>query len=141
MSVHSNLLNARHYPASFLSLGNESIKLLYNRFGHPDKHTLQAIIKFLTLHSVNNNSIDFCDAYQHGKLHQLYFLVIEIKTKTSLELLYTDLWGPAFELSMDGYKYYISFVDNFTRYCWIFPLTLKFEALDTFKYFKILVEK
>lgn len=127
MSVHSNLLNARHYPASFLSLGNESIKLLYNRF--------------LTLHSVNNNSIDFCDAYQYGKLHQLYFLVIEIKTKTSLELLYTDLWGPAFELSMDGYKYYISFVDNFTRYCWIFPLTLKFEALDTFKYFKILVEK
>lgn len=35
----------------------------------------------------------------------------------------------------------ISFVDDFKRYCWIFPLTLKFKALDTFKYFKILMEK
>lgn len=42
---------------------------------------------------------------------------------------------------MDGYKYYVSFVDDFTRYCWIFPLSLKFEALDTFKHFKLLVEK
>ena len=43
--------------------------------------------------------------------------------------------------SKDGYKYYISFVDDFTRCSWIFPLTLKSEALDTFKQYKLLVEK
>lgn len=42
---------------------------------------------------------------------------------------------------MDGYKYYISFVDDFTRYSWIFSLTFKSEAFDTFKRFKVLVEK
>ena len=61
-SQESNSLNSGHYPASFLSLGSESIKLLHNRFGHPNKHTLQAIIKCLPLHSVNNSSIDFCNA-------------------------------------------------------------------------------
>ena len=74
-------------------------------------------------------------------MHQLYFSVTTIKTKAPLELLYTDLWGPAPEYSMHGYRYYISFVDDFTRYSWIFPLTAKSEALKTFKHFKLLVEK
>lgn len=43
--------------------------------------------------------------------------------------------------SLYDYKYYISFVDDYTRYCWIFPLILKSDALDTFQYFKILVKK
>lgn len=74
-------------------------------------------------------------------MHQLHFFVSEIKSKSPLELLYTDLWGPASEYTMNGYKYYISFDDDFTRYCWIFPLTLKSDAFNTFKHFKLLFEK
>lgn len=84
-------LNPGHNPTSFLSSRSESIKLLHNKFGHPNKHTLQAIIKCIPLHSVNNNSIDFCDACQYGKLHQLYFPITEIKTKSPLEFLHADL--------------------------------------------------
>ena len=47
----------------------------------------------------------------------------------------------SYVLSMDGYRYYISFVDDFTRYCWIFPLVLKSDALTTFKHFKCLIGK
>lgn len=44
-------------------------------------------------------------------------------------------------MSMDGYKYYISFVDDYIRYSWIFHLVLKSDALEIFKNFKCLVEK
>lgn len=37
---------------SFLTSGSESIKLLHNRFGHPNKHALQIILKNLTLNSI-----------------------------------------------------------------------------------------
>lgn len=37
---------------SFLTLGNEPIKLLHNRFGHPNKRALQTIIKKLLLYHV-----------------------------------------------------------------------------------------
>ncbi|KAH9687366.1 retrovirus-related pol polyprotein from transposon RE1 [Citrus sinensis] len=84
---------------------------------------------------------DFCDSCQYGKAHQMSFYSTGIKTKVPLELIHTDLWGPAPLPSLYGYRYYISFVDDYSRYCWIFPLTLKSEALDTFKYFKTLVEK
>lgn len=37
---------------------------------------------------------------------------------------------------MDGYRYYIHFVDEYTRHNWVFPLTPKLEVVDTFKHSK-----
>jgi hypothetical protein len=31
-------------------------------------------------------------------------------------------------LSISGYKYYLVLVDDFTHYCWIFPLRHKSEV-------------
>lgn len=137
-SFHSNNLELNNSNLeSFLT----SIQLLHNRFGHPNKHALQTIIRKLHLHHISNQSLQLCDTCQCGKLHQFHFPVTETKSRSSLELLHTELWGPASECSMDSYKYFISFVNDFTKYSWIFPLTLKSEALDTFKHFKTLLEK
>ncbi|KAH9682071.1 retrovirus-related pol polyprotein from transposon RE2 [Citrus sinensis] len=86
---------------------------------------------FLPLDS--KQKLEFCNTCQLGKLHQFHFSATEIKSKNPLELIHTDLWGPASVLSMEGYKYYISFVDDYTRYCWIFPLVLKSDALGILK--------
>ena len=82
----------------------------------------------------------FCEACQLGKIHKLHFPVTEIKTKSALELIHTDLWGPSPVISREGFRYYISFVDDFTRYTWIYPLKLKSEALEVFKLYKLQVE-
>ena len=140
LSLNQTLFHLHNYNHHHINLFHLH-PFIHNKFGHPNKHTLQAIIKCLPLHSVNNSSIDFCDACQYGKLHQFHFPVTDIKTRAPLELIHTDLWGPASMPSKDGYKYYISFIDDFTRYSWIFPLTLKSEVLDTFKQYKLFVEK
>jgi transposase InsO family protein len=36
--------------------------------------------------------------------------------------------GPPQFLSISGYRYYLVIVDDFTHYCWIFPLRLKSEV-------------
>ena len=75
-----------------------------------------------------------------GKSHILHFPSTETKTTKPLELIHTDLWGPSPTPFRDGYNYYISLVDDFNRYTWIYPLKLKLEALDVFKLFKLQVE-
>ena len=70
-----------------------------------------------------------CEVCQLGKIHKLHFAITEIKTKSALELIHTDLWGPSLVISRKGFRYYISFVDDFTRYTWIYSLKLKSEAL------------
>jgi histone deacetylase 1/2 len=56
------------------------------------------------------------------------------------EVIHTDLWGPAPFDSYDGYRYYITFVDTFTKYTWIYFLKQKSDALQAFKQFLALVQ-
>lgn len=42
--------------------------------------------------------------------------------------------------SVDNFKYYVLFVDHFTRFTWLYPLKLKSQVQATFIAFKALVE-
>ena len=42
---------------------------------------------------------------------------------------------------MDGYRYYVHFIDDFSRYTWIYLLNTEDQAFDVFKQFKVMVEK
>ena len=41
---------------------------------------------------------------------------------------------------MEGFRYYIVFVDTCTKYTWLYPLKLKFDTLSVFITFHKLVE-
>lgn len=57
-----------------------------------------------------------------------------------LELLYSDVWGPI-EKSIDGFSYYVIFVDFYTKYIWLYPMKHKSDIKILFPQFKKLVEK
>eukprot|EP00261_Vitis_vinifera_P019697 XP_010650252.1 PREDICTED: uncharacterized protein LOC104879339 [Vitis vinifera] len=57
-----------------------------------------------------------------------------------LELVHTDLWGPTLVKSTSGARYFILFLDDYSRYTWFYPLQTKDQALPAFKKFKLQVE-
>lgn len=57
-----------------------------------------------------------------------------------VQLVYSDMWTSPV-MSIDGYKYYVIFVDYFTHYVWLYPFHWKSEVCDTFLRWKALVEK
>lgn len=59
---------------------------------------------------------------------------------TPLELIFSDLWRPSHIPSTNDYLDYVSFVDAFSRFTWIYPLKLKSETFTVFQNFKFLVE-
>ena len=46
------------------------------------------------------------------------------------------MWGPTPVASPEGFKYYILFEDNYSRFCWIYPMKFKYEATQIFLNFK-----
>jgi hypothetical protein len=56
-----------------------------------------------------------------------------------LDLVYSDVWGSAIN-SFGNKKYYISFIDDYSKFMWIYPIHRKFEAFQFFKEFQTLVE-
>ena len=57
-----------------------------------------------------------------------------------LELVYSDIWGPAPVQSKSGCRYYICFVDAYTRYTSIYLLENRSQALHAFQLYKALLE-
>nr|KYP52263.1 Retrovirus-related Pol polyprotein from transposon TNT 1-94 [Cajanus cajan] len=75
-----------------------------------------------------------------GKSHRLPSSPSTTVYSTPLELLFCDLWGLAPMLSSMGYHYYMSFVDAYSRFTWIYFLKNKSKALTIFKQFQAMVE-
>lgn len=57
-----------------------------------------------------------------------------------LEQINCDFWGPSPVVSVQGFKYYAVFVDQFSRYSWIFPLKLKSDFYGVYIAFQKQVE-
>lgn len=64
----------------------------------------------------------------------------EIFASAPLELIHCDIWGPSPNLSTMGYRYYIMFIDDYSRFHWIFPMKDRTESLIYFQHFKTVNE-
>ncbi|PON78832.1 Ribonuclease H-like domain containing protein [Parasponia andersonii] len=49
--------------------------------------------------------------------------------------------GSSPHLSLDGFRYYVHFIDDYTKYTWIFPLKQNSEAYQIFVDFNMFVER
>jgi histone deacetylase 1/2 len=74
-----------------------------------------------------------------AKSHQLSFPISNHVSTAPLELIFTDVWGPAIP-SASGLKYYVSFIDDFTKFTWTYFLHAKSEVEHTFLRFQKHVE-
>jgi hypothetical protein len=57
-----------------------------------------------------------------------------------LELVYSDVWGPAID-SFGQKNYYVSFIDDYSKFTWIYLLRHKSEVSTYFIEFQKLVER
>jgi hypothetical protein len=80
-----------------------------------------------------------CDACLRAKDHQLPYSTSTSQSTAPLDLVYSDVWGSAIN-SFGNKKYYISFIDDYSKFMWIYPIHRKFEAFQFFKEFQTLVE-
>ncbi|KAJ4711692.1 Retrovirus-related Pol polyprotein from transposon TNT 1-94 [Melia azedarach] len=120
---------------------DEDWNVWHRRLGHPHFLSLEKSLSNCTHYNINRKSVlSFCKACQFGKLHKLTFKSTETRSSIPLEIIHSDLWGPAPILSNQGYRYYIAFIDDKTNFTWIYPMKTKGEALNIFKQFKTQVE-
>lgn len=58
-----------------------------------------------------------------------------------LDVIYSDVCGPIDTVSLGGNKYFVSFIDEFSRKIWVYLLKAKSEVFSVFKVFKSMAEK
>lgn len=65
------------------------------------------------------------------KNKQLPFSSSVRQSSHSLELVHSNVWTSSIQ-STSGCHYYVLFVDDYSRYTWLFPLKLKYDVLPCF---------
>lgn len=89
----------------------------------------------------NFNDISFCEPCAAGKNHRRPFpKKSPSRSDGPLELIHTDVCGKMSVPSLSGNYYFITFIDDFTRYVWVYVMQTKDQVYNIFKEWKTLIE-
>ena len=66
----------------------------------------------------SQGKLNFCEAYVQGKCRRKpHYSLKSIKSKEKLQLVHTDICGLMQTQSLGGSRYFITFTDDYSRYC------------------------
>ncbi|KAL4354255.1 hypothetical protein GQ457_06G039790 [Hibiscus cannabinus] len=123
---------------AFTSIADQS-SLWHRRLGHFNYSSLKymsskGLVKDMPVVCENTT---VCEVCQKGKQTKLSFPVNQAwRASEKLQLVHTDLCGPMRISSLNGSRYFLIFIDDFSRWCWVFFLKQKSEVFDVFQSFK-----
>ena len=136
MIVKPKIMNKTN--ASFVYV-LESSNLWHARLWHVNYGSLKRLIN---LNHIPTFQIDIKHKYEtcvEAKITRLYFQTIEKDTKP-LDMIHSDICDLKFAPMRGSNKYFITFVDDITKYCYVYFLKSKDEALEKFILYKTEVE-
>ncbi|KAM2234356.1 hypothetical protein EV2_013133 [Malus domestica] len=111
----------------------------HSRLGHPAFSIIKFLISNKQVPIHGTVDVTFCPSCPLGKSTKLPFSTSESVSQFPLQLLHSDVWcSPV--ISIEGFRYYVLFVDDYSRYSWIFPMKNKSEVFEIFVQFKAKVE-
>ena len=126
-------------------LKNKSLCASYDLWHAHLGHVNHSVISFLNkkghlfLTSLLS-SPSLCSTCQLAKNHQLPYSRNEHRSAHVLDLIHCDLWGPSPIKSNSGFLYYIIFIDDYSRFTWLYSLKFKSDFFDIFLQFQKFVE-
>jgi transposase InsO family protein len=121
--------------------GKEDPNLWHQRFGHMNSQGLKCMQSRGKLPGLKFVEVDFCESCILGKQKRVNFKKAgRAPAKEKLELVHTDVWGPASVSSIGGKQYFVTFIDNHSRKVWVYFLRHKSDVFETFKKWKAMVE-
>nr|KYP45621.1 Retrovirus-related Pol polyprotein from transposon TNT 1-94 [Cajanus cajan] len=142
MKGKSFALNPLEEEQVVFSLKENVTEIWHKRLGHyHHQGLLQMSEKGLALDiPVLEDQTSNCKACQFGKQNRKTFSKTAWRASRKLQLIHTDVAGPQRTPSLKGNLYYVLFIDDFTRICWIFFFKNKSEVAGIFWKFKAKVE-
>nr|KYP70709.1 Retrovirus-related Pol polyprotein from transposon TNT 1-94 [Cajanus cajan] len=107
--------------------------LWHDRLGHPGAPILNSLRK---------NKLIKCNQIKDSRIWHSCPLGKHVKfpfyaSNSPFDIIHSDLWTSPV-LSSSGHRYYVLFVDDYSKFLWTFPLSQKSQTYSTFLNFKSL---
>ena len=76
-----------------------------------------------------------CDVCEYAKHHRLSFPLSNKKSFVPFSLIHMDAWEPTKVHSISRVSWFVLFVDNCSRFTWVYLMKQKFEVSTIFPIF------
>jgi hypothetical protein len=139
---HEKVYRLEIEPARALVNVTTNLDELWNRrmahlhFGALD-HLRQAVTGLSKIAAEKHGP---CKGCAMGKYAQRPFPPSEHRSKGALDLIHSNICGPMSVESVSGSKYFVLFIDDYSRKTWIYFLKTKDQVFNRFQEFRALVE-
>lgn len=122
--------------AAAVSEGPEAEVMLHHcRLGHMSFDSLTRMEPEL-MSKVDRSKL-FCNACELGKHTRSTYKMIGLRSPEPFALVHSDVWGPCPSVSISGFRWFVTFIDCYSRMTWIYMMKPKSEAagsvLEIFK--------
>ena len=134
-----------HLPSSCLSASavsrqsTSSLALWHSRLGHASISRVKQLVSRGLLGSVSNKSFD-CMPYQFGKQTALPFNNNVSHALSPFNLIHSNVWSPSPITTQGGSCYFVIFIDDFSRYTWIYLFKNRSELYQIYRDFTKMIE-
>ena len=100
----------------------------HHRLGHPFLGYLKQLF-----HSLHNCTMPLdCETCVVAKSHKHSYFPSHTCAPKPFDLVHSDVWGPAPHIDSHGFAYFVLFVDDCSRMCWVYFSKQKSEVFDVF---------
>ncbi|GJW51720.1 retrovirus-related pol polyprotein from transposon TNT 1-94 [Tanacetum coccineum] len=117
----------------------ESSNVWHGRLGHVNFNLMRRLIKSNSIRNCHIDSKYKCETCVEAKLTRTPFKSVK-RTTEPLDMIHTDICDMKSLPTKGGNKYFIMFIDLCTKYCYVYCLKTKDEAIDKFVLYKTEVE-
>nr|CAN62271.1 hypothetical protein VITISV_010713 [Vitis vinifera] len=141
-SKFTDVFLASHLSTNLISVGQlVDNNCTHRRLGHPNTQILSHVLNSDLPGNKDRSSLSLeCDSCKFGKSKTLPFPLHASRASHCFDLIHSDVWEPSPVSSHEKFKYYVTFIDDHSRFTWVYFLRSKSEVFRTFTKFLAYVD-
>jgi hypothetical protein len=141
LNLESNETHIHNIEAKRCKVDSDNPTYLWHcRLGHIGVKRMKKLHSDRLLESLDFESFDTCEPCLMGKMTKTPFSKIMERATDLLEIIHTNVCGPMSILTHGGYRYFLTFTDDLSRYGYVYLMKHKSEKFEKFKEFQNEVE-
>jgi len=98
----------------------------HDRLGHPSNERL--VVLSHTHSYIHKNKVENCNSCHLAKQRKLSFPNTISHAVEPFDVVHVDIWGPCAIPSLLAYRYFLTIVDDHSRFTWLYPMCNKSET-------------
>jgi len=111
----------------------DELLLIHRRMGHSSFSLLERL--YPSEYEKADKQKLVCDGCEFGKHTRSSYASSGSRSSHAFDLVHSDVWGPCSTTSINGYRFFVTFIDCYSRVTWLYLMKNKNDVLACFKDF------